>query len=249
MDLNIYFSLYLSFSLAPSVSRFCSLSLSSTFSDLDEWPSLHSDSATNRLDACELTEHKRKLKKTWINHPADLIKSCKTSNSSSKYIYQTRRNVKKLILFERKKGKDMTFYVLLLITPARNPSVIKILVRNNLMDKEPREKNLTNGNIQQLPIFSQRSKKSLNPCIRSGYFPSKSVTWNENILKQHDFNKWQQHLSLPSTSKGQFIRLKTTAISTIKLEYIYRTFTNSIGQKIASVYIYTLDKQVITLVL
>jgi hypothetical protein len=71
---------------------------------------------------------------------------------------------------------DMSFYILLLITPARNPSAMKILIRNNLMDKDLREKILTNGHIQQLPIFSQRSKKSFNPSIRSGYFPSKSVT-------------------------------------------------------------------------
>jgi len=65
------------------------------------------------------------------------------------------------------------------MTPARNPSAkIKIISRiekikrnNNIKRRKRKEKF-----EKQLPIFSQRSRKSLNSSIRSECFPSKSVT-------------------------------------------------------------------------
>jgi hypothetical protein len=96
-------------------------------------------------------------------------------SSNYKYKYSAKRLMKSIILRQRRREGYAVLHTFA-NNASKKPICNKILVRNNLMDKDLSENIITKGNIQQLPIFSQRSKKSFNPPIRSGYFPSKSVT-------------------------------------------------------------------------
>lgn len=109
MDFPQYFSLYRSFSLPPSISRFCSLSFSSSFTDFDVCPSFHKDSVINR------TLHQ--------------------TISDKKQASQEDKRIVFLLSFSffcfsfRWLSVRYWRYLLLLITPARYPSAEQVTFR------------------------------------------------------------------------------------------------------------------------
>lgn len=74
---------------------------------------------------------------------------------------------------ERRKEKAC---LLLLITPARNPSTKQYLISNNV-EQYKYKTIIIRTNSKYLPFLSHRDKNSLKPSIRSEYLPSKSPIW------------------------------------------------------------------------
>lgn len=112
-------------------------------------------------------------------HKHNLRVDCNAFHISDRPPPQNRKRKEKKIISIRRSIDRSYVNILLLMTPARKPSA-----KTNMQEKTSRheeqhqqQKNRDiNNSLKQLPIFSQRSKKSLNSSIRSECFPSKSVT-------------------------------------------------------------------------